>query len=103
LVEHAQRPHVGIVGAKLIYPDDTIQHAGVVLGPFGGSTHVFKRLSAASPGYFDLPNVVPLLRSVVTPYVHRTEGNGGRHIQNLASASSSPFDRVGAPLIHWSN
>jgi GT2 family glycosyltransferase len=58
MVEHAQRPQVGIVGAKLIYPDDSIQHAGVVLGPFGGSIHVFKRLSAANPGYFDLPNVV---------------------------------------------
>ena len=44
MVEHAQRPEVGIVGAKLLYPDDTIQHAGVILGPFGGSVHVYKRL-----------------------------------------------------------
>ena len=58
MVEHAQRPHVGIVGAKLLFPDDTIQHAGVILGPFGGSVHVFKRLPGDNPGYFDLPNVV---------------------------------------------
>jgi GT2 family glycosyltransferase len=58
LVEHAQRPEVGIVGAKLLYPDNTIQHAGVVLGPFGGSVHVFKRLPGDEPGFFDLPNVV---------------------------------------------
>lgn len=58
MVEQAQRPDVGIVGAKLLYPDDTIQHAGVVLGPFGGSIHVFKRLPGDNPGYFDLPNVV---------------------------------------------
>ena len=58
MVELAQRPEVGIVGAKLLYPDDTIQHAGVVLGPFGGSVHVFKRLPGDDPGFFDLPDVV---------------------------------------------
>jgi GT2 family glycosyltransferase len=58
MVEQGQRPKVGIVGAKLLYPDDTIQHAGVILGPFGGSVHVYKRLPAANPGYFDLPDVV---------------------------------------------
>jgi GT2 family glycosyltransferase len=58
MVEHAQRPEVGIVGAKLLYPDDTIQHAGVILGPFGGSVHVFKRLPGTEPGYFDLPDAV---------------------------------------------
>jgi GT2 family glycosyltransferase len=58
MVEHAARPEVGIVGAKLLYPDDTIQHAGVVLGPFAGSVHVFKRYPAGNPGFFDLPDVV---------------------------------------------
>jgi O-antigen biosynthesis protein len=58
MVELAQRPEVGIVGAKLLYPDDTIQHAGVVLGPYGGSVHVFKRLPGDDPGFFDLPDVV---------------------------------------------
>lgn len=32
LLMHAQRPEVGAVGAKLYYPDNTIQHAGIVLG-----------------------------------------------------------------------
>jgi len=32
LVAHALRPEIGLVGAMLYYPDDTIQHAGVVLG-----------------------------------------------------------------------
>ena len=58
MVEIAQRPDVGIVGAKLLYPNDTIQHAGVVLGPYGGSVHVYKRLPGHYPGHFDLPNVV---------------------------------------------
>jgi GT2 family glycosyltransferase len=58
LVEHAQRPEVGVVGAKLLYPDDTIQHAGVILGPHGGSVHVFKRFPGDNPGFFNLPDVV---------------------------------------------
>jgi O-antigen biosynthesis protein len=37
MVSHAIRPDIGAVGAKLIYPDKTIQHAGVVLGITGGS------------------------------------------------------------------
>lgn len=58
MVEHGQRPEVGIVGAKLLFPDNTIQHAGVILGPFSGSIHIFKRLPGQQPGYFDLPDVV---------------------------------------------
>ncbi len=58
MIEQAQRPEVGIVGAKLLYPDNTIQHAGVVLGPFGGSVHIFKRRPSDNPGFFDLANVV---------------------------------------------
>jgi GT2 family glycosyltransferase len=58
MIEHVQRPGVGVVGAKLLYPDDTIQHAGVVLGPFRGSVHAYKRLPGDDPGAFDLPNVI---------------------------------------------
>src|SRR5690606_28146987 len=32
MVSHALRPEIGCVGAKLYYPDDRIQHAGVILG-----------------------------------------------------------------------
>jgi O-antigen biosynthesis protein len=40
---HALRPTVGAVGAMLLYPDDTIQHAGVVLGLGGVAEHPFLR------------------------------------------------------------
>lgn len=39
MLNHAQRPEVGIVGAKLLYPDGRIQHAGVVLGLNGPADH----------------------------------------------------------------
>jgi len=57
LLEYACLPKVGAVGAQLLYPDGTIQHAGVVLGIYGNSSHAFKRLPAHLPHYFDLPNL----------------------------------------------
>jgi GT2 family glycosyltransferase len=41
LVEHGQRPDVGAVGARLVYPDGKLQHAGVVLGFGGPAGHIF--------------------------------------------------------------
>ncbi|HET7092340.1 MAG TPA: glycosyltransferase, partial [Thermomicrobiales bacterium] len=58
MLEHAQRPEVGAVGAKLLYPDDTLQHAGVIFGPYGGSTHPFRHVPPSHPGYFGFPHVV---------------------------------------------
>lgn len=57
MVEHAQREDVGPVGAKLLYPDDTVQHAGVVMG-IGIASHAFCRIHSNGNGYFGLPNVV---------------------------------------------
>ncbi len=42
LLSYSQRPDVGAVGAKLCYPDDTIQHAGVLLGINGSAGHSHK-------------------------------------------------------------
>lgn len=42
LVSHAIRPEIGCVGAKLLYPDDTIQHAGVILGLGGVAGHAYR-------------------------------------------------------------
>ena len=50
MLEHAQRPEVGVVGAKLLYPDRSIQHAGVILGPCENCGHAFKHFSENDPG-----------------------------------------------------
>ncbi|WP_426753021.1 glycosyltransferase [Myxococcus sp. Y35] len=44
LVSQAQRPEVGAVGCKLLFPEGTVQHAGVVLGMTGFAGHPFWRL-----------------------------------------------------------
>ena len=57
MVEHAQRPEVGVVGAKLIFRNERIQHAGVVMG-IGIASHAFSHLPGNENGYFGLINVV---------------------------------------------
>ncbi len=47
-----QRPEVGAVGARLLYQDDTIQHAGVVVGFGGIAGHTFIGLHEAENSYF---------------------------------------------------
>ena len=51
LVSHAVRPDVGIVGAKLLYADEQVQHGGVVLGPNGQMIHAHRLASRNDPGY----------------------------------------------------
>jgi GT2 family glycosyltransferase len=50
MAEHVQRPEVGAVGARLLYPNDTVQHAGVVLGVGGIADHAFRHFPADAPG-----------------------------------------------------
>lgn len=51
MVRHACRKEIGCVGAKLYYPDDTIQHAGVIVGLWNGAGHSHKYFRRDEPGY----------------------------------------------------
>ena len=53
MVEQAQRPSIGVVGALLLYPDQTIQHAGVIIGLGGAAGHSHKNYLSNSAGYYD--------------------------------------------------
>ena len=50
LVSHASRPEVGAVGARLYYPNMTLQHAGVITGLGGVAGHAFKGFTRTHPG-----------------------------------------------------
>jgi GT2 family glycosyltransferase len=58
MVSHALRPEIGAVGAKLYYADDTIQHAGVILGVGGVAGHLYKHLPKEANGYYSRPHVI---------------------------------------------
>lgn len=52
MLSYCQRDDVGIVGARLLYPDDTIQHAGVIVGLGGIANHAFVGMYAKDVSYF---------------------------------------------------
>jgi GT2 family glycosyltransferase len=51
MLGQARRPSVGAVGALLLYPDGTVQHAGVVLGILGLAGHAHRFMPAGQAGY----------------------------------------------------
>lgn len=53
MMNHAQRPEVGIVGAKLLFPNGRVQHAGVVIGMRGAAEHICIDAEANDPGYMN--------------------------------------------------
>ncbi|WP_298199280.1 glycosyltransferase family 2 protein [Novosphingobium sp.] len=65
MVTQALRPEVGAVGARLLYPDGRIQHAGVIVGLGGGAGHAHRLLAPDAPGYF-LRHNLPQFVSAVT-------------------------------------
>ena len=59
-----QRPEVGAVGVKLIYPDNTIQHAGCVIGIGGIAGHMFVDMPANRTGYLHKASILQDMSAV---------------------------------------
>ena len=64
LVTQALRPEIGCVGAKLLFPDDQVQHAGVILGIGGVAGHAHKYFNRSEHGYFSRLQLVQNLSAV---------------------------------------
>ena len=58
MLSYSQRADVGAVGAKLYYPDDTLQHAGVIIGINGSAGHSHKGLADAKNNTGDMYRLV---------------------------------------------
>lgn len=65
MARQALRPDVGAVGARLLYPDGRIQHAGVVIGVGNAAGHAHRFLRPDEEGYFNRHNL-PQFTTAVT-------------------------------------
>jgi len=91
MVSFAWQDNVGAVGAKLLYPNNNIQHAGVVLGMSSGvADHPFRHLSQSLPGYHNRAQVIQEFSAVTAAcmVMRRTIFNeiGGFDEENLGVA-----------------
>lgn len=90
MVGLAMQPGVGAVGAKLLYPNNTLQHAGVVLGIGGVAGHSHKYFSSESHGYFCRLSLTQTCSAVTAAclLVRKSvfEESGGLDQENLAVA-----------------
>jgi len=64
MVSRAVQPKVGMVGARLWYPNNTIQHGGVILGAGGIAGHAHIGLRRGEPGYFARANLAQNVSAV---------------------------------------
>ncbi|RYE61650.1 MAG: glycosyltransferase, partial [Oxalobacteraceae bacterium] len=64
MVSIALQPGVGAVGAKLWYPDGTLQHGGVILGVGGVASHAHKHLARGHKGYFGRADLIQSFSAV---------------------------------------
>ena len=90
MVSHALRSDIGCVGAKLYYPDESIQHAGIIMGLGGGAAHSHRHFPREHPGYIGRLKMVQNLSGVTGAclLVKRSTYNevGGLDQENLKIA-----------------
>ena len=90
MVRYAVREDVGAVGAKLLYDDGTIQHAGVVVGLGEGAGHAHRFQPADDPGYFRQAHVAQFVSAVTAACLvtekRKFDAVGGLDAENLAIA-----------------
>ena len=92
LLEIAQRPGVGAVGAKLTYPDGHLQHAGIVMLP-SGPTHVHIAKPGNFPGYFG-STLTPRNYSAVTAAAMLTSTEAFDSVGGFDSTFARDFNDV---------
>ena len=90
MLEHSQRPEVGVVGGKLYYPDNTVQHAGIIIGLGGYAGHSHKHFRADETGYFNRLNLIQNVSAVTGACMMFSRQVYDRLGDSTRSASPSP-------------
>jgi O-antigen biosynthesis protein len=90
MMRYAVRADVGAVGAKLLYDDGSIQHAGVIIGICEAAGHAHRFERANGPGYFAQPHLAHIVSAVTAACLvvekSKFEAVGGLDAENLAVA-----------------
>ncbi len=87
---HLVQPGVGVVGAKLLFPDGRVQHAGDAVGPRGCADHMHFRIDRSAPGYCGRAALAHEVSAVtgacLLTWKHLYEQCGGLNERSLAVA-----------------
>jgi GT2 family glycosyltransferase len=90
MMRQATRPQVGAVGAKLLYEDRSIQHAGVIIGLGEAAGHAHRFLKEGQPGYFGQAHIPQYVSAVTAACLlvqkSKFEAVGGLDAAELAVA-----------------
>jgi GT2 family glycosyltransferase len=101
LVEWLVPEDIGVVGARLLYPDALVQHAGMALIPTSGATHPFFRMPRDTIGYNGFTHLVKNV-SAVTGAVMATKMSIVREVLGFDEHLSTDFNDVDFCLKVWS-
>jgi len=93
MLEFAQRKDVGVVGALLYYPNDTIQHAGTILGIGGIAAHAHRFFLKESIGYFGRIKIIQNM-SAVTAACMMTKKSIFKEVNGFDENLSHAFNDV---------
>ena len=93
MLANCQRKEVGIVGAKLLYGDNTVQHAGIVVGIGGIAANMFTGLKAERDGYMHKASL-QMNYSAVTAACLMTETKIYKEVGGLTEELTVAFNDV---------
>jgi len=100
LIEWLVPNDVGVVGARLLYPDTLVQHAGMALIPKSGATHPFYRMPKDTIGYYGFTHLIKNV-SAVTGAVMATKMSLVREVQGFDEHLSTDFNDADFCLKVW--
>ena len=107
MMRYAVRSDIGAVGAKLLYEDGSIQHAGVVVGIGNAAGHAHRFSPGNLPGYFKMPHITQFVSAVTAACLvvekKKFESVGGLDEKELAVAFNDVDFCLKLQSLGWHN